>query len=99
MRKLILYLTLCCMFCSFLSPLYAQTNGTIVQGKVKDTERKAIIGATVSEKGMPANGTVTNMEGAFQLKLKGNTNTIVISLIGYKRLEVKASDKNISYTL
>ncbi|WPV01780.1 SusC/RagA family TonB-linked outer membrane protein [Mucilaginibacter sp. cycad4] len=99
MRKLILYLMLCCISCSFLNPVYAQTNGVIVQGKVKDTEGKAIAGATVSEKGIPANGTVTDMEGRFQLKLKGNSNTIIISLIGYKRIEAKAGDKNTSYTL
>ncbi|WP_184545599.1 SusC/RagA family TonB-linked outer membrane protein [Mucilaginibacter sp. FT3.2] len=99
MRKLILYLMLCCMFCSLLNPVYGQTAAFTVQGQVKDTDGKAVVGATISEKGLPGNGTITNIDGRFTLKLKGNSSTIFISLIGYKRLETKVTENSTTFTL
>ncbi|GGH09052.1 SusC/RagA family TonB-linked outer membrane protein [Mucilaginibacter phyllosphaerae] len=71
----------------------------MAQGQVNDAEGKSVAGATISEKGVPANGTITNADGHFELKLKGQLNTLVISLLGYKRVEVKATEKSTTYTL
>ena len=59
-----------------------------VSGVVKDA-MGPVIGASVVEKGNPANGTITDMDGNFSLTVKPGT-TLVISYIGYKTQEVQA---------
>jgi hypothetical protein len=39
-------------------------------------------GATIIEKGLPNNGTVTDSKGKFTLTLKGSSNTIIVRFIG-----------------
>ncbi len=55
-----------------------------------------VIGASVLEKGT-ANGVVTNLDGEFSLSV-GQNATLVISFIGYKTIEVKATT-NMNITL
>lgn len=59
-----------------------------VSGVVKDA-MGPVIGASVVEKGNPANGTITDMDGNFSLTVKPGA-TLVISYIGYKTQEVQA---------
>lgn len=65
-----------------------------VTGIIKDkVTRSALIGATVAEKGT-TNGTITDFNGAFELKVDLSTPKIlVISYLGYKTLEIEVSDK------
>ncbi|EHQ30645.1 LOW QUALITY PROTEIN: TonB-dependent receptor plug [Mucilaginibacter paludis DSM 18603] len=99
MGKRILFLMLCYLFSTWLNYAHAQTNGVVAHGQVKDSEGKPIAGATITEKGMVANGTFADANGKFQLSLKGGANTIVVYLIGFKRQEVKVGDKPLSVTL
>ena len=65
-------------------------------GKVVDTAGLEVIGASVLEKGT-TNGVVTNLDGEFSLSVEQNA-TLVISFIGYKTMEVKATT-NMNVTL
>jgi TonB-linked SusC/RagA family outer membrane protein len=65
--------------------LYAQTE---IAGTVVDPTGEAIIGATVMEKGTQ-NGTVTDFDGNFKLKVAAGK-TLVISYIGFDKQEVPA---------
>jgi len=75
---------------SFLSLLlctvmYAQME---VTGTVVDETGEGVIGATVMEQGT-SNGTVTDFDGNFKLKVKAGT-TLVFSYIGYEKQELPA---------
>src|SRR5438874_2415443 len=48
----------------------------IFRGIVKDESGNVVEGASVSEKGLLSNGTITDKTGAFSLNLKGITNNI-----------------------
>lgn len=63
----------------------AQT--TQVTGTVIDDTGETVIGASVVAKGTTI-GTVTNLDGTFSLNVPSNTRTIVVSLIGYRSVEV-----------
>ena len=65
-----------------------QQNTIKVSGVVSDSEGP-IIGASVVEKGAKSNGTVTDLDGKFVLSVKPGA-TLVISYMGYKKVEVKA---------
>ena len=69
------------MLCTIM---YAQQE---VTGTVED-DMGPVIGATVMEKGT-SNGTVTDFDGNFKLKVKAGT-MLVISYIGYEKQEVAA---------
>ena len=60
-----------------------------VSGRVSDS-MGPLIGATVMEKGT-SNGTVTDFDGNFRLKVKAGS-TLVVSYIGYLTQEVAAKD-------
>lgn len=85
---------ICC--CLFLLPTLASAQ-TAVTGNVKD-KLGPIIGATVTEKGIK-NTTTTDINGKFKLTLKGHSNTLLISYIGYKSQEVAVGAGDVSVTL
>lgn len=64
----------------------------IIKGVVTDGENP-LPGATVIEKGLPSNGAVANEAGGFEVKIKGNTNTLVINMMGYLSQEVSIAGK------
>ena len=64
---------------------YAQS----ILGTVTDDLGEPVIGASVVEKGNPQNGTITNMDGQFTIKVSTGT-PIIISYVGYVTQEVKA---------
>jgi len=61
-----------------------------VTGKVVDPSGEPIIGATVIEKENRANGTVSDENGNFSLEVANNS-SLVISFIGYRVIEIRAS--------
>ena len=67
------------------------TNAQGILGTVTDDLGEPIIGASVVEKGNPQNGTITDFDGQFTLKVNAGT-PIIISYIGYLSQEVKASN-------
>lgn len=80
MRSLLLIL-----FSAISLSVSAQT--ITVQGNVKDTSGEPVIGASVVEKGNTANGTITDLDGNFSIKVDGKK-TLVISYIGMKTQEI-----------
>lgn len=64
MRSLLLIL-----FSAISLSVSAQT--ITVTGNVKDTNGEPIIGASVVEKGNTANGTITDLDGNFSIKVDG----------------------------
>lgn len=65
-----------------------------ITGSVVDSTGEPVIGASIIEKGT-TNGTITDFDGNFSLSVSSNNAVIEISYIGYKKLELSASDKNI----
>jgi TonB-linked SusC/RagA family outer membrane protein len=70
----------------------AQQQGKTITGKVVDINGEPIIGANIIEVGTN-NGTVTNMDGNFSLKVADNA-TIRVSYIGYVEQEIKTTGKS-----
>lgn len=68
-----------------------QQNEVTVKGVVKDDNGEAIIGASVIEKGNAKNGTVTDIDGNYTLKVKRGA-TLTISYIGYISQETKGGN-------
>ena len=79
MRKIILLL-LC------LTPLtiFAQT---LVKGKVVDTQGEPLIGATVLVENTTV-GTVTDLNGLFEIQVPSGENTLTVSSVGYGTISV-----------
>lgn len=67
---------------------YAQN--ITVKGHVKDATGEPVIGANVVEKGNTSNGTITDLDGNFNLSVP-KTATLAVSFIGYRPVEVKAA--------
>lgn len=68
-----------------------QQNEVTVKGVVKDANGEAIIGASVIEKGNAKNGTVTDIDGNYTLKVKRGA-TLTTSYIGYISQETKGGN-------
>lgn len=68
-----------------------------VKGTIVDATGMPVIGAAVKEKGT-SNGVVSDIDGNFALEV-GNNATLEISYIGYKTLEIKASQKPMNITM
>lgn len=84
------------------SPMYAEVQSmqtvmqsVVVKGQVVDLNGNPVIGASVLEKGTN-NGVITDIDGNFTLKVANRNSVVVVSYLGYKATEVKASDKKIS---
>ena len=80
-----------CAVCTMVSAQQVNVNGI-----VKDATGETVIGASVMVKGTKT-GTVTDFDGNFHVECAPGS-TLVISYIGYKTQEVKASD-NMEVTL
>lgn len=88
MKKILLLLTL--FFSIGMQAVMAQT-ATTVTGKVLDEKGEGVPGATVIVKGTQT-GTVTDMDGNFQINLPEDHNVIEINGIGFTSKEVKVTD-------
>ena len=58
-----------------------------VSGVVKDKKGEPIIGANIMEKGT-TNGTITDFDGKYTLKVKNAKSILVVSYIGYQTQEI-----------
>ncbi|WP_294067130.1 carboxypeptidase-like regulatory domain-containing protein, partial [Proteiniphilum sp. UBA1028] len=65
----------------------------VVTGKITDEAGDPVIGANIIEKDVVSNGTVTDIDGNFSLKVKSNA-TITISYIGYVEQEILVGDRS-----
>ncbi len=88
MRKLKLFLT--CFFAVVsMSLVSAQTktaSGTVISAE----DGLPVIGASVTVKGTPAIGTMTDANGRYTISVPTSANTLVISLVGMLSTEVPA---------
>ncbi len=64
----------------------------IVKGTVKDDLGEVLVGATILEVNNSANGTITDIDGKFSIKLKSSKAKIKVSYIGYAAQTVTATD-------
>ncbi len=68
-----------------------------ISGTVKDTFGETIIGASIVEVGTTANGTVTDIDGKFQLAVTGNQ--LRVSYVGYTPLTVDVKPGMTTYNI
>lgn len=54
---------------------------------------ETLIGATIEEKGT-SNGTITNVDGEYEINLSTNNATIVVSYIGYENVEIQVNGRS-----
>lgn len=77
----------------------AEQQTSTLKGTVVDNSGETIIGASVIVKGTTT-GTVTDIDGNFQLNVPSLNVTVVISYVGYQSIEVALNGRNtISVTL
>ena len=76
------------MLFAFSTMLYAQ-NGVTVRGSVTDSAAEPLIGASVVVKGQTSLGTVTDIDGNFQLRVPSEQSVLVISYVGMTTKEIR----------
>ena len=64
-----------------------------VKGNVSDKNSEPMIGVAVQEKGNINNGTITDLDGNFTLKVNSDA-TLVVSYVGYKTQEVAVNGRS-----
>lgn len=70
-----------------------------VKGVVSDSNRELLIGVSVVEKGTN-NGTITDMNGNFSLRVNSSNAILTISYVGYKAQEINVgSQRNFNISL
>ena len=72
--------------------------GSVCKGVVKDANGETIIGASVVVKGT-TNGTITGLDGDFEIPNVEKGTTIVISFVGYQTQEIVWNGQPINITL
>lgn len=82
-RILFLICTFAALFC--WQNLYAQQKS--VKGTITDTSGETLIGVSVTVKGTTV-GTVTDLDGNYTLSVPANGNTLVVSYLGMKTMDV-----------
>ena len=91
--------------CLFLLMLFScftamAQQGITVKGTVFDSTGETVIGASVVVKGNTSIGTISDIDGNFMLTVPSENTILVISFVGMKSQEVKAtSNKLIKVTL
>lgn len=89
------YLTLASLFCFCITFVTAQK---FVKGYVLDESKEPLIGANISVKGFTT-GTITDVNGNFQLALPEGATTLVVTYTGYIDKEIEAKGGNLEIIL
>ena len=61
----------------------------VVNGIVTDPANEPVIGASVLEKGVKGNGTITDLDGKFTLKISAESVELEVSYIGFQTQAIK----------
>ena len=69
--------------------------GMTVRGTVFDSNGETIIGASVVLKGNNSIGTISDIDGNFMLTVPNENPTLIVSFVGMKTKEVKATSKGL----
>ncbi len=80
--------TLCFLFLAEVT--WAQST---VSGQVQDENGEALIGVSVLEKGT-TNGTITDVDGNFQVRITQEKPTLIFSYIGYMTSEIPLNNRS-----
>ena len=88
MRKLLLLFVM-----ALLTPAIVFAQEFRVSGTVTDNLNMEVVGASIMEKGTN-NGTISNFDGNYNLTLKNQNATLIISFIGYKTQEVNVNGRS-----
>lgn len=80
------------LLATFCLEVHAQS-GTVT-GRVSDEKGELLIGVSVQEKDT-GNGTITDINGQYTLKLTTANPTLVISYVGYKPQEIAVNKKTL----
>ena len=73
-----------------LCGIHVQAQQLEIKGVVTSSDDKQpLIGATVSVKGAPGRGVVTDMDGRYSLHVEASDKFLVVSYVGMKTVEVK----------
>lgn len=91
MRRLITFLLAVLVYAS---TAVGQTGGTVVTGKVTGDDGLPIPGASILVQGTTT-GTVTDIDGNYQLRVPGADATLVVSYIGMKQQLVAVSGRSV----
>ena len=91
LNKNLKLITLLLLFVGFYTKSFAQEQ--LVSGTVTG-EEGPLPGATILEKGTN-NGTITDIDGSYELMLTGESDTLIFSFIGYLREEVAVNGRTI----
>ncbi|MBK8888502.1 MAG: carboxypeptidase-like regulatory domain-containing protein [Saprospiraceae bacterium] len=67
-----------------------------VSGKVTDTAGEAVIGANVVVKEANGIGTITDVDGMFQLAVPANGTTLIFSYTGYESQEIAIAGQSVN---
>ena len=70
-----------------------QQSSKKVTGTVSDAEGR-VIGATVTEKGNPSNGVITDIDGNYSINVKPGA-TLVITYVGFVTQEIPVGDRSV----
>lgn len=92
--KLKLLFTLLFVLCTFIITAQERT----IRGVVKDTSGEPVIGANVRVKNTTI-GTVTDIDGHFTLVVPASANTLVVSYVGMKEVEVPITNDVVDITM
>ncbi|MFT3752828.1 MAG: SusC/RagA family TonB-linked outer membrane protein [Paludibacter sp.] len=75
-----------------LLPAWAASQTITVRGTVKDSKGEALIGVSVFEAGSAKNGTITDINGNFSLKVSP-TAKLNVSYVGYDKISVNVDGR------
>ena len=89
MKNILMFLVAVLMSCHLIAQ--NTVTGTVIDG----SDNTPVIGASVLVKGTTNNGSVTDINGQFSLKVPATANTLVISSVGYKTQEVNIIGKKV----
>ncbi len=85
------------IFMMLSASVFAQVT---VTGVVTETSGEPVIGATIREKGNQTNGTVTDIDGNYSIKVANANATLIFSYVGLETQEVKINGrKKVNVTL
>ncbi len=85
---LFLLLLFCCL------GAFAQ-KGPTVKGIIFDGNGETIIGASIVVKGNTSIGTISDLDGQFSLNVPSSNSVLVVSFVGMKSKEVKATPQHL----
>jgi len=82
------------LFFMLLIPIWAVAQVMTVKGTVKDDKSEALVGVSILEAGSTTNGTITDVNGNFVIKVARNAK-LNISYIGYNKTVVNVNGRSV----